>query len=75
MKRREIIKGLTLLPLGGSFLGTMLPAETIARNRSKSGSKRNLIEELGIRTFINAAGTYTTMSASLMHEEVMDAID
>ena len=33
------------------------------------------MKELGIRTFINAAGTYTTMSASLMHEEVMDAID
>ncbi len=75
MKRREIIKGLTLLPLGGSFLGSVLPAETTARNRSKPGSRRNLIEELGIRTFINAAGTYTTMSASLMHEEVMDAID
>ncbi|MGH2566106.1 MAG: selenocysteine synthase, partial [Ginsengibacter sp.] len=75
MKRREIIKGLTLLPLGAGFLGTVLPTETIAGSRSKSKPKRNLIEELGIRTFINAAGTYTTMSASLMHEEVMDAID
>ena len=75
MKRREIIKGLTLLPLGGSFLGTVIPIETTAGNRSKSKPKRNLLEELGIRTFINAAGTYTTMTASLMHDEVMDAID
>lgn len=74
MKRREIIKGLTLLPLGGSFLGSILPDKSIAGNRSKAGS-RNLIEELGIRTFINAAGTYTTMSASLMQEDVMNAID
>ena len=75
MKRREIIKGLTLLPLGGSFLGTMVPIETIARTPAKSKPARNLLEELGIRTFINAAGTYTTMTASLMHQEVMDAID
>ena len=75
MKRREIIKGLTLLPLGGSFLGTMLPAETFAGTPAKSKAGRNLLEELGIRTFINAAGTYTTMTASLMHQEVMDAID
>ena len=75
MKRREIIKGLTLLPLGGSFLGTMVPIETIARTPAKSKPARNLLEELGIRTFINAAGTYTTMTASLMHQEVMDAMD
>jgi L-seryl-tRNA(Ser) seleniumtransferase len=30
--------------------------------------------ELGIRPFINAAGTYTAMTASLMPPEVMDAI-
>ena len=75
MKRRDIIRGLTLLPLGGSFLGTVLPSESKAGNRSKSPARRNLLEELGIRTFINAAGTYTTMTASLMHDEVMDAID
>lgn len=77
MKRRDIIKGLTLLPLGGSFLGSILPMRLVAGTTPKSKSKegRNLIRELGIRTFINAAGTYTTMSASLMHDEVMEAID
>jgi uncharacterized pyridoxal phosphate-dependent enzyme len=75
MKRRDIIRGLTLLPLGGSFLGTVLPAESKAGARFKSPAKRNLLEELGIRTFINAAGTYTTMTASLMDDEVMNAID
>lgn len=75
MKRRDLIKGLTLLPMGGSFIGNMLPGEAMAGTGFKHGSKRNLVKELGIRTFINAAGTYTTMSASLMHEEVMDAID
>jgi L-seryl-tRNA(Ser) seleniumtransferase len=75
MKRRDLIRGLTLLPIGGSFIGGVLPGEANAGTLSKSGSKRNLVKELGIRTFINAAGTYTTMSASLMHEEVIAAID
>ena len=75
MKRRDIIRGLTLLPLGGSFLGTVMPTESKAGSRSKSPARRNLLDELGIRTFINAAGTYTTMTASLMDDEVMNAID
>ena len=75
MKRRDIIRGLTLLPLGGTFLGTIIPAESKAGIRSKSPARRNLLDELGIRTFINAAGTYTTMTASLMDDEVMNAID
>lgn len=36
--------------------------------------KRDLFKELGIRTFINAAGTYTSMSGCLMQDEVMEAI-
>lgn len=75
MKRREIIRGLTLLPLGSSILGSIIPGEAIAGSRSKSRGARDLLKELGIRTFINAAGTYTTMTASLMHDEVMEAID
>jgi L-seryl-tRNA(Ser) seleniumtransferase len=75
MKRRDLIKGLTLLPIGGGLIGSVLPGETIAGIPSKPAGSRNLLKELGIRTFINAAGTYTTMTASLMDGEVMDAID
>ena len=75
MKRRDLIKGLSLLPLGGTLLGNVIPLQSIAGTSKPAGKGRNLVKELGIRTFINAAGTYTTMSASLMHEEVMDAID
>lgn len=75
MKRRDLIKGLSLLPLGGSLLGNAIPLQSIAGTSKPAGKGRNLVKELGIRTFINAAGTYTTMTASLMHEEVMDAID
>ena len=75
MKRRDLIKGLTLLPIGGTFAESLISREANAAIPVKQGAKRNLVKELGIRTFINAAGTYTAMSASLMHEEVMDAID
>jgi L-seryl-tRNA(Ser) seleniumtransferase len=37
--------------------------------------KRELFKELGVRTFINAAGTLTYMTGSLMHDEVLDAIN
>jgi len=36
---------------------------------------RDYFKELGVRPFINAAGTYTTLTASLMHPEVMAAIN
>ncbi len=68
MKRRDLVKGITLLPLvGGS---------TVSLGASLSGPlpERDFFKELGIRVFINAAGTYTFMTASLMPPEVVDAI-
>ncbi len=69
LNRRDLIKHLSSLPLVGGFLrGTALnlPAPPLPAG--------NLAKELGIRTFINAAGTYTAMTGSLMPDEVMDAI-
>ena len=37
-------------------------------------SGRDFFTELGVRTFINAAGTYTLLSASLMLPEVVEAM-
>lgn len=72
MKRRNLIKSLSLLPFAGGALGSVIPsASAIAAGRAK----RDVFAELGLRTFINAAGTYTSMTASLMPEEVMDAIN
>ena len=71
MKRREIIKRLSLAPLAtGLLVGT--PLESISA--SPLSVKRDLFKELGLRTFINAAGNYTSMTASLMHDDVMEAI-
>lgn len=51
MEYRDLIKGLTLLPIGGGSIGSILPGEAIADLRAKSGSSRTL-KECGIRTFI-----------------------
>ena len=75
MKRRDALKNLSVWPVAGIALGTALPLESLMASPSPAPpARRNLFTELGIRTFINAAGTFTAMSGSLMHEEVLDAI-
>ncbi|MGI8638022.1 MAG: aminotransferase class V-fold PLP-dependent enzyme [Segetibacter sp.] len=72
MKRRQLLKFFTAAPITG-VIGSAIPFKsTMAAPRSP---KRDLVKELGLRTFINAAGTYTAMTASLMHDEVMEAIN
>jgi uncharacterized pyridoxal phosphate-dependent enzyme len=63
----EIVSGLPVV--GGLVEGT---ATTAAAAPQKAG--RDYFRELGVRPFINAAGTYTAMTASLMPPEVVDAI-
>jgi L-seryl-tRNA(Ser) seleniumtransferase len=72
MKRREILKSLSMAPLAGGILaGSLQPGTATAAPLSV---KRDVFKELGLRTFINAAGNYTTMTASLMPDDVMAAI-
>jgi len=72
MKRRHVIKGLSLLPFAGGAIGSIIPSSSAV---AAPGPARDVFMELGLRTFINAAGTYTAMTASLMPEEVIDAIN
>ncbi len=60
--RRRFLQGISSLPL----LATPSAAATV---------KRDYFKELGIKPFINAAGTYTTLTASLMQPEVVQAIE
>jgi uncharacterized pyridoxal phosphate-dependent enzyme len=62
----EIVSGLPIV--GGIFEAHTIPAAAAAR------SGRDYFRELGVRPFINAAGTYTAMTASLMPDEVMEAM-
>lgn len=68
--RRELMKKLAGAPLiGGLFgAGIFTPGMTAA-----NPARRDYFKELGVRTFINAAGTYTFMTGSLMRPEVIDA--
>lgn len=67
------MKRLSTLPLMGGLFGThwALGKTTVA---SATLPARNVIQEMGLRSFINAAGNYTSMTASLMPPEVMGAI-
>ena len=65
--RRTFLKALSSLPVLGALFST---EKAFARR-----TKRDLLKELGVRPFINAAGTYTTMTGSLMLPEVMEAIN
>jgi uncharacterized pyridoxal phosphate-dependent enzyme len=69
-KRRDLIKGLITLPLAGAVAGNKAFAEGSAPE-----FPRDYFKELGIRTFINASGTYTALTASLMPPEVMRAVN
>lgn len=72
MKRRDLLRNLSFLPFAGSLFGTVFPFRSL--KAAPSGTKRDLFKELGVRTFINAAGTYTAMTGSLMHNYVVEAI-
>ena len=69
--RRRFLETMSALPLLGGFTGaSAAPAAAAA-----AGKGRDYFAELGVRPFINAAGTYTAMTASLMPPEVMEAIN
>lgn len=60
------------MPLLGGLVGSAAPLQSALA--APDMAARNLVKELGIRTFINAAGTYTAMTGSLMQDEVMETI-
>ena len=74
LTRRKILKTLSFLPIAGTLLGSELLQAQGTKKLSVTATTRNFFKELGLKTFINAAGTYTSMTGSLMHKEVTDAI-
>ena len=70
--RRRFIESLSTLPLVGGFIGGTASSAAAAVG---APAARDFFKELGVRPFINAAGTFTDMTASLMAPEVMAAIN
>lgn len=68
--RRRFLELASGLPIVGSFVAAhAAPAAAAPRSAG-----RDYFRELGVHPFINAAGTYTAMTASLMPPEVIEAI-
>jgi len=63
--RRRFLKSLAALP----------GAASLAPSAEAQSTPRDVYKELGIRPLINAAGTYTYLSASLMPRPVVEAIE
>jgi L-seryl-tRNA(Ser) seleniumtransferase len=64
--------------VGGALIGAApLAVAAVDNDTSETAAapKRDLFKELDVRTFINAAGTLTYMTGSLMQDEVLDAIN
>ena len=74
INRRKVIKNLASLPFVGAFLGSNTLSANPETAAVISNVRRDFFKELGLRTFINAAGTYTSMTGSLMSKEVIEAI-
>src|SRR5262245_44151082 len=71
--RRRFLESLAATPVVGSLVRSPTAAAAEASAVAGKGG-RDYFRELGVRPFINAAGTYTAMTASLMPPEVMEAI-
>jgi uncharacterized pyridoxal phosphate-dependent enzyme len=74
LSRRNLLKRLSSVPLLGGLAGGGFPFAAALGTPAAAAPKRDVFRELGLRTFINAAGTYTAMTASLMPEEVMEVM-
>lgn len=72
--RRRFLESISALPLVGGFVGGGAVLTGSAQGPSAAAG-RDYFAELGLRPFINAAGTYTDMTASLMPPEVIEAIN
>jgi len=68
--RRGFLQALLSLPWIGPVLAGLMPASLGAKP-----ARRHFYKELGIRPLINAAGTYTNLSASLMPREAVEAVE
>ncbi|MDR2886799.1 MAG: aminotransferase class V-fold PLP-dependent enzyme [Bacteroidales bacterium] len=73
MKRRQVIKNLSVLPVAGVALGSVSIAG--CKVKEDPAPKRDFFKELGVVPRINAGGTMTYLSGSLMLPEVIEAIN
>ena len=74
INRRKVLQSLASIPFAGGLFGIKTLSAQSEPELLTSNLRRNFFKELGLKTFINAAGTYTSMTGSLMPKEVIEAI-
>ena len=74
MTRRGWLRGLGPAVAASGLAMAGQKAHAAEKGRSRKTQGLNYYEKLGVTPFINAAGTYTVLSASTMPEEVQAAI-
>jgi L-seryl-tRNA(Ser) seleniumtransferase len=77
ISRRKLLRTGTQAIAGGVCIGTALPAPAASvpvEPAAPAVAGVDYYEKLGVRPFINAAGTYTFLSASTLPDEVQAAI-
>ncbi len=77
--RRQLFQLLPSLPFVGKYIHDGFDTDGFDTDGFDNASiatsgYRDYYKELGLRTFINAAGTYTALTGSLMPDEVANAI-
>lgn len=71
MNRRDVIKGLTILPFTGSLLSV---ESAFATSNGPLVAGQNIYESIGVDPVINCMGTYTIIGGSLERPEVVAAM-
>lgn len=86
MKRRNVIKGLTILPIAGSFFPfrsvLAAPADELVSGSSKIPTTtngvpvdQNIFRSIGVEPIINCRGTFTIIGGSIERPEVRAAME
>ncbi len=68
--RRQFVKGAGVLSAAAGAAGGL-----VARNGYAAAPRNKVYSQLGIRPLVNAAGTYTALSACTMPREVVQAME
>jgi seryl-tRNA(Sec) selenium transferase len=79
MKRRDVIKGLTILPLGGAIPLSSSAADNLTKTAAGTAAgefaKGNIFESIGVDPLINCRGTFTIIGGSLERPAVRAAME
>jgi seryl-tRNA(Sec) selenium transferase len=75
MKRRDVIKGLSILPLGSAIPFTSVAESNLSGAAGGVRAKENIFRSIGVEPLINCRGTFTIIGGSLERPSVREAME